>query len=131
MGITQKWLGDYVGWWGDYRTYGGDCELSLRIWKLGYQVIELKDCQVDHLPIPDDLRLNNPHQKDIHKLFSRWNKFTPPKNPVVFKENTGTIQRPWGQEVTLRLYPRKIPGCRIIRKIKDSLKIRNTKDQKH
>src|SRR6185503_12258143 len=26
--ITPKWLGDYVGWWGDYlHTYGGDNEL--------------------------------------------------------------------------------------------------------
>lgn len=64
--IVPKWLGDYVGWWGDYlRTYGGDNELSSRVYELGFQVLPIGPEDnpyamiADH-QIKDDLRkLNN------------------------------------------------------------------------
>ena len=36
--MVPRWLGERVGWWGDYlHTYGGDNELSAQILTLGYK----------------------------------------------------------------------------------------------
>ncbi len=58
--IIPKWLGDEVGWWGDYlRTYGGDNELSCNVWELGYSVMPAP-CTAIHDTTPmDDLRRKN------------------------------------------------------------------------
>jgi glycosyltransferase involved in cell wall biosynthesis len=52
--IVPRWLGDKVGWWGDYlRTYGGDNELSCNIWELGYTVQPMP-CTYIHDTTPRD-----------------------------------------------------------------------------
>lgn len=67
--IVPKWLGDKVGWWGDYlHTYGGDNELSSNIAELGYRVVPI-ECACIHDDAHDDelRRINHPNKKgEIH-----------------------------------------------------------------
>lgn len=59
--IVPKWLGDYVGWWGDYlHTYGGDNELSSRVYELGFKVSPVPNARIHDREVADDLRkINN------------------------------------------------------------------------
>jgi len=59
--IVPKWLGDHVGWWGDYlHTYGGDNELSSRVYELGFKVSPVPDAKIADHEVNDDLRkINN------------------------------------------------------------------------
>jgi len=59
--IVPKWLGDYVGWWGTYlHTYGGDNELSSRVYNLGFKVSPVPGARIHDNEIQDDLRkINN------------------------------------------------------------------------
>lgn len=57
FGVTRRWLGDRVGWWGNYlEHYGGDCELSFMIWHAGYTVDELKGGEIIHARVQDNTR---------------------------------------------------------------------------
>jgi hypothetical protein len=58
--IIPRWLGDKVGWWGDYlHTYGGDNEMSCNVWELGYPVAPIP-CAYIHDTTPlDELRIKN------------------------------------------------------------------------
>ena len=59
--ICPKWLGDYVGWWGDYlHTYGGDNELSSKVYELGFKVSPVPEAKISDHEVNDDLRkINN------------------------------------------------------------------------
>jgi len=58
--IIPKWLGDQVGWWGDYlHTYGGDNEISSRVYELGFQVSPIPGAKIHDLEADDDLRKMN------------------------------------------------------------------------
>lgn len=59
--IVPKWLGDYVGWWGSYlHTYGGDNEISARVYDLGFKVSPVPEARIHDNEIQDDLRkINN------------------------------------------------------------------------
>lgn len=59
--IVPKWLGDSVGWWGDYlKIYAGDNELSSRVYELGYKVSPVEGAKIHDNFADDDLRkLNN------------------------------------------------------------------------
>lgn len=57
--IIPKWLGDRVGWWGDYNTYGGDNELSCNVLELGYKVVPMESCCINDYMIKDELRSVN------------------------------------------------------------------------
>ncbi|NIP85753.1 MAG: glycosyltransferase, partial [Planctomycetales bacterium] len=59
--MVPKWLGDRVGWWGDYlHTYGGDNELSAQIISLGYKVSPVEGARIHDAEADDDLRkINN------------------------------------------------------------------------
>lgn len=58
--IVPKVLGDKVGWWGDYlHTYGGDNELSCRVYELGYKVEPVPGSGVHDLKLDDALRARN------------------------------------------------------------------------
>jgi len=59
--IVPKWLGDFVGWWGNYlHTYGGDNELSARVYNLGFKVSPVPGSRIHDNEIQDDLRkINN------------------------------------------------------------------------
>lgn len=81
--IVPKWLGDKVGWWGDYlHTYGGDNELSCNVVELGLTIDPLESCCIDDFIIEDNLRrFNNPvdHLKqgghpDSNKWVSKWTR---------------------------------------------------------
>lgn len=58
--IVPKWLGDKVGWWGNYlHTYGGDNELSSRVYELGYKVSPIPGAKIHDTEIMDELRKKN------------------------------------------------------------------------
>lgn len=81
VGIFRKWLGDRVHWWcdesefamyltkSDYReindgliglhTYGGDNELSARIWDLGFTIDPVPGAKISDKEAKDDLRTMN------------------------------------------------------------------------
>lgn len=71
--IVLKWLGDHVGWWGNYlRTYGGDNELSCRVLELGYKVAPVPLTKIHDVTPADTLReLNNP-KKGPHPDSTAW-----------------------------------------------------------
>lgn len=88
-GMTRRWLGDLVGWWGtDYRKYGGDTELSLNIWMLGYKVVMLEGCKVEHRPVDDELRAMDTPNVDSAKFYKKWGRgcLRPPDKPLITKE---------------------------------------------
>lgn len=87
--IVPKWLGDRVGWWGNYlRTYGGDNELSCNVLQYGYKV-EPVPCACIHDATPDDdLRLNNNDFSGPHPDSMAWvNKWRQPNGIVGPKVN--------------------------------------------
>jgi hypothetical protein len=59
--IVPKWMGDMVGWWGDYlHTYGGDNEISSRVYELGYAITPVEGARIHDASPDDDLRrINN------------------------------------------------------------------------
>jgi hypothetical protein len=59
--MVPRWLGDRVGWWGDYlHTYGGDNELSAQIITLGYKASPVEGARIHDAEADDDLRkINN------------------------------------------------------------------------
>jgi len=61
VAIYPRWLGDKVGWWGDYlHTYGGDNELSCHILELGYKIRAVPCACIHDSQVYDELRkINN------------------------------------------------------------------------
>lgn len=58
--IVPRWLGDAVGWWGDYlHTYGGDNELSCHVLELGYKVRAVPCACIHDFQLEDELRIHN------------------------------------------------------------------------
>lgn len=59
--MTRRALGDMAGWWGQegMRTYGGDSRLSLRLWEMGYRVLNGVECSVTDYEHDDALRKLN------------------------------------------------------------------------
>ena len=89
--IIPRWLGDRVGWWGNYlRTYGGDNEMSCNVWELGYKV-EPAPCTaiIDTTPMDDLRRVNNQVQKiggqhpDTYMWLKKWKKSSKLMGPTV------------------------------------------------
>lgn len=80
--IVPKWLGDKVGWWGDYlHTYGGDNELSCNILELGYKVLPVPCAMIHDTTPEDDLRrINNSYDvttnnhPDTQMWLDKWRK---------------------------------------------------------
>lgn len=66
--IVPKWLGDKVGWWGDYlHTYAGDNELSCNVIEEGYLISPI-ECACIHDSVHNDkLReINHPNGNNTH-----------------------------------------------------------------
>jgi len=95
FGIIRRWLGDHVGWFsGGYLTYSCDQELSFKIWELGYQVVFLGGCRVEHLRIQDSLRETWQHDHgEPTKFLGRWKDKVAsfPKSPIV-KEDDACVR---------------------------------------
>lgn len=66
--IVPRWLGDKVGWWGNYtKTYAGDNELSCNVYELGYKVVPVPcACIHDRMPM-DELRVVNSGSLELNK----------------------------------------------------------------
>jgi glycosyltransferase involved in cell wall biosynthesis len=83
FGVTRKFLGDRVGWWGNLtHQYSGDPHLSLGIWNCGYKVVRLNgDGYIGHIESQDATRLTN---NDSHLLFQAWSSWPgPPEKPIL------------------------------------------------
>lgn len=73
--IVPKYLGDKVGWWGDYlHTYAGDNELSCRVLELGYEVKPLPCASIHDIRLEDNLReANHPNKtNEAHPDSVKW-----------------------------------------------------------
>jgi len=61
--IIPKWLGDKVGYWGDFgaRTYAGDTIMSARCYEAGYPVGAIPGARIHDFVLPDDelRKINN------------------------------------------------------------------------
>lgn len=76
FGLTRRWLGDLVGWWGDYYHQQGDVELSLKVYNEGFKVELLPDTYyVIHDPNESELRSYEP---DAELFYKRWGQWTLP-----------------------------------------------------
>lgn len=77
VAIYPKWLGDEVGWWGNWggRTWGGDNELTGQIYERGYRVIPIECSCIHDLRAEDDLRkINEAASNDGSIWGRRWSK---------------------------------------------------------
>ena len=74
--IVPKWLGDKVGWWGDYENYGGDNEISCNVHELGLKVVPLESCCINDFKLNDALRTKNAQlgQNGKHPDSEKWVK---------------------------------------------------------
>jgi glycosyltransferase involved in cell wall biosynthesis len=72
--IVPKWLGDKVGWWGDYLyTYGGDNELSCNVLELGYAIEPITCACISDRVHKDELRAINAATRNDTNLFrEKW-----------------------------------------------------------
>ncbi len=66
VAIYPRWLGNMVGWWGQYlHTYGGDNELTSHILEMGYKVRAVPCACIHDTQVEDELRkINNAAYKD-------------------------------------------------------------------
>lgn len=94
--IVPKWLGDKVGWWGDWggHTYGGDNELSAQVYERGFTVSPIPGAKISDHEVQDDLRkINNitggkdpravgGHHPDSWAWGRKWKHFDLPGAPV-------------------------------------------------
>lgn len=73
FGVTRRPLGDRLGWWGDtHYQYGGDAELSLKIWNAGYRVVPLERHCIHHLEVHDETRIPNTDSDDFYRKWRQW-----------------------------------------------------------
>lgn len=96
--IVPKWLGDRVGWWGDYLwTYGGDNELTCNVAESGFTTDPIPCACIHDITFQDLLRYKNSfQQKDSYKWVAKW-----PNNPTVGKKRI-----PAGEIVEMKNKPR-------------------------
>lgn len=88
--IVRKWLGDLVGWWGDYLyTYGGDNELSCNVYELGYKIEGIEGARVHDKVLADALREVNRSTREKAEASPWREKWTHPDGkvgPIVVSE---------------------------------------------
>lgn len=79
--IVPKWLGDEVGWWGNFRnlrTYGGDNNLSSFILERGFEVTGIPCACISDLKVEDELRAIN--NERLQRSHPRGNEGHPDSN---------------------------------------------------
>lgn len=126
--IVQRWLGDLVGWWGDYlRTYGGDNELSCNVLEAGYKVLPIECAQIHDTTPMDGLRkINNDNvikrgkHPDTEAFVKHWTHANGRKGAII---NSKPIPRQDVQRFRRVLYaPIYEPGYSIQKKSKRGLR---------
>lgn len=71
--IVPRWLGDKFGWWGDYLIYyGGDNDLSCKVWEYGYRVEPIPCAHIHDIALDDDLRKINTDGLKVHPDSQKW-----------------------------------------------------------
>lgn len=86
FGVIRRELGESLGWWGDYYQYGGDTELSVKVWYAGLRVAPLSvfapnvilspsDSRIVHYLIDDDTRVPN---VESPRFRERWQQSVAP-----------------------------------------------------
>jgi len=107
--MVPRWLGDKVGWWGNYlHTYGGDNELSCNVYELGYTVEPIPYACINDKVCADELReINNPNGKKGHPDSIAWvKKWTDNKDrlgPHVI--DIPTVKNPIGTNIRMVYAP--------------------------
>lgn len=92
FGVTRREIGDKVGWWGDYWTYGGDTELSCKVVQAGLRVapLDAERGSILHYELQDDTRRPNREQAMFNQRW-RGHTYPPPASaPIVRDANAGT-----------------------------------------
>lgn len=105
VAIIPTWLGNKLGWWGDYlHTYGGDNHLSCNVWEAGYVVEGIECAYVYDTAIDDALRAINNNvsiatgkHPDTLSWHSKW-----PNGPHIPRQH---INRSDGTEVRILYCP--------------------------
>jgi glycosyltransferase involved in cell wall biosynthesis len=83
FGVTRKWLGDKVGWWGDYHHQYGDPELSIKIYNTGLGVEILPEKSLLHYPGKSAMRNHNADRLLFHERWHDWKKWDGRRNSDV------------------------------------------------
>jgi glycosyltransferase involved in cell wall biosynthesis len=104
--IVPRWLGDEVGWWGDYlHTYGGDNELSANVLERGYDVVPIDRVHIHDMKVEDELRIINKGDPstltkgamhpDSRKWYDKWTRdnHTGPRIPRVSNATEHSSER--------------------------------------
>lgn len=71
---------DDVGWLDEdhYRFYCADCDVCLRMYQKGYEVIDSPDSYIEHtMHITTKVRKSNIHEEDFDNYVARWNSIYP------------------------------------------------------
>lgn len=84
FGVTRRWLGDQVGWWGEWQHYSGDCELSFNVLVNGYTVDELPGGQIDHFRVQDGTRRTCYHNQ---AFMDKWMRLDLRATKFIFSGN--------------------------------------------
>lgn len=132
--IVPKWLGDEVGWWGDYsdmRTYGGDNNLSSFILEMGYRVTGIPCACIKDMKVEDKLRkINNADQirktgtRGGHPDSNAWGKhWTHPNGTCgAIISTTPSQSNPLGRRYRVMYLPIYELGHPILRQQKHGLR---------
>lgn len=126
--IVPKWLGDKVGWWGDYlHTYGGDNEMSCNVLEAGYHVAPIECACIADYEVQDNLRQLNggdPRKvKGMHPDSKKWrDKWTRDDKvgPVITK--TRRWDSPIKPKMRIMYLPLFEPGNTIQKRTKVGLR---------
>ncbi len=133
--IIPKWLGDKVGWWGDYlHTYGGDNEITSNTYDLGFKVSPMPGTKIRDNEANDELRqINNidgghdpravrGYHPDSAKWGDKWHdKYKNLTGPII--KNQPTISVPLMDTRMRILYlPIFEPGWTVLKEQKRGLR---------
>lgn len=132
--IVPKWLGDKVGWWGDYYTYAGDNELSCNIAELGYEILPVPCAAIHDVTVADELRvinstINGSNSEKGHadslKWVAKWKKPNGLLGPVI-PFNTNPIRSDMSDMERMTyapIYEAGFPGQKLSKRgLKNALK---------
>lgn len=135
VAIYPRWLGDAVGWWGDYlHTYGGDNELTSHILEMGYKVRAVPCACIHDAQVDDELRrINNAAYKDPASAAGkgksntdsvtwglRWTRNNRMCGPIVVP--SPTVPNPLEKDLRILYMPIYEPGHPVQKKQKRGLR---------
>jgi GT2 family glycosyltransferase len=100
----------------NFQFYHADSDLTLKLWSVGYEIIDCPKAFVEHFPMANiETRQSNMagEKEDLKVLYQRWeSKFVDPKHPIYFssihlpyQDPTNTARKfPWFATIPPVLY---------------------------